>query len=131
MSIPGPTSSGCPRRAGSLRCHASSGAADFPLIPTLILGVIALVAIFANQLAPHNAEVGILAARFRPPFWMAGGSTDYLLGTDQLGRDVLSRLIFGARISMVVGFTAVIFAGVVGTGSASCRAISAAGSTRC
>src|SRR5438309_4221023 len=88
---------------------------DFPLIPTLILVSVSLVAIFANVLAPHNPEVGSLAARFRPPFWQAGGSTRYLLGTDQLGRDVLSRLIFGARVSMVVGFTAVIIAGVVGT----------------
>ncbi|HZT89374.1 MAG TPA: ABC transporter permease [Stellaceae bacterium] len=89
--------------------------AQFPVVPTLILGVIALVAIFANQLAPHNPEVGSLVARFKPPFWMAKGSTEYLLGTDQLGRDVLSRLIFGARISMVVGLTAVVFAGVLGT----------------
>ena len=88
---------------------------DFPLIPTLILVGVAFAAIFANQLAPHNPEVGILTARFKPPFWLKGGSTDYLLGTDQLGRDVLSRLIFGARISLVVGFTAVIFAGAVGT----------------
>src|SRR5204862_2605699 len=87
----------------------------FPLIPTAILLGIALVAVFANQLAPHNPEVGSLAARFRPPFWQSGGSTHYLLGTDQLGRDVLSRLIYGARISMVVGLTAVLFAGVVGT----------------
>src|SRR5947208_6250340 len=87
----------------------------FPLIPTAILVTIALVAIFANQLAPHNPEVGSLAARFKPPFWETGGSMKYLLGTDQLGRDVLSRLIFGARVSMVVGITAVIFAGVVGT----------------
>jgi peptide/nickel transport system permease protein len=89
---------------------------DFPLIPTLILVSVGLVAIFANVLAPHNPEVGSLAVRFRPPFWQTGGSTQYLLGTDQLGRDVLSRLIFGARVSMIVGFTAVIFAGVVGTG---------------
>jgi peptide/nickel transport system permease protein len=88
---------------------------DFPLIPALILGCIALVAIFANVLAPHNPEIGSLTARFKPPFWQTGGSTKYLLGTDQLGRDVLSRLIFGARVSMVVGFTAVIFAGTVGT----------------
>src|SRR5438309_7261249 len=88
---------------------------DFPLIPTLILVSVSLVAIFANVLAPHNPEVGSLAARFRPPFWQTGGSTQYLLGTDQLGRDVLSRLIFGARVSMIVGFTAVVFAGVVGT----------------
>ena len=88
---------------------------DFPLIPVIILGVIAFMAIFADLLAPHNPEVGSLTARFHPPFWQAGGSTEHLLGTDQLGRDVLSRLIFGARVSMVVGFTAVIFAGVVGT----------------
>src|SRR5216684_38251 len=88
---------------------------DAPIIPLVILVSIALVAVFANQLAPHNPEIGSLTARFKPPFWVKGGSTLYLLGTDQLGRDVLSRLIFGARVSMVVGFTAVFFAGVVGT----------------
>jgi peptide/nickel transport system permease protein len=85
------------------------------LVPLAILGVIAFVAVFADLLAPHDPQVGSLSARFHPPFWLAGGSTDYLLGTDQLGRDVLSRLIFGARVSIVVGFMAVIFAGVVGT----------------
>ena len=98
-----------PSRFASLRLK------DFPLIPVLILGSIALVAIFANVLAPHNPEIGSLTARFKPPVWQTGGSSKYLLGTDQLGRDVLSRLIFGARVSMVVGFTAVIFAGTVGT----------------
>src|SRR5947199_8375008 len=88
---------------------------DIPVIPTLILAMVALVAVFANQLAPHNPEVGSLVARFKPPFWETGGTTKYLLGTDQLGRDVLSRLIFGARVSMVVSITAVLFAGVVGT----------------
>ncbi len=88
---------------------------DYPVIPLFILGAITFLAIFANQLAPHNPEVGLLTARFKPPFWAPGGTTEYLLGTDQLGRDVLSRLIFGARISMIVGFTAVIFAGFVGT----------------
>jgi peptide/nickel transport system permease protein len=97
---------------------ARSGAirfGDIPVIPTLILVVIALVAIFANQLAPHNPEIGSLTVRFKPPFWQTGGSVKYLLGTDQLGRDVLSRLIFGARVSMVVGIMAVLVAGVVGT----------------
>jgi peptide/nickel transport system permease protein len=91
------------------------GLEGFPLLPTLILVGIAFVATFANVLAPYDPEIGSLAARFRPPAWQVGGSTEYLLGTDHLGRDVLSRLIFGARVSMVVGFTAVIFAGVVGT----------------
>src|SRR5246500_5996313 len=97
------------------RRRAAIRLGDFPVIPTLILVVIGLVALFANVLAPHNPEIGSLVARLRPPFWETGGSTKYLLGTDQLGRDVLSRLIFGARVSMVVGFTAVIFAGTVGT----------------
>ena len=88
---------------------------DFPLLPVLILGTIAFVAIFADFLAPHNPEVGMLTARFKPPFWMARGSYEYLLGTDQLGRDVLSRLIFGARVSMIVGITAVLVAGIIGT----------------
>ena len=116
MSIPAdvvrlPSSPPRPRFAALRRLRL----ADVPITPTLILLTIALVAIFANQLAPHNPEVGALTARFKPPFWMTGGSTDFLLGTDQLGRDVLSRLIFGARVSMVVGFTAVIFSGVIGT----------------
>src|SRR5215813_4748798 len=87
----------------------------FPWIPTVILSTIALVAIFANVLAPYNPEVGVLGDRFKPPAWQAGGSLAHLLGTDHVGRDVLSRLMFGARISMVVGFTAVVVAGVIGT----------------
>jgi peptide/nickel transport system permease protein len=87
----------------------------FPLIPVLILLLIAFVAIFADVLAPHDPQVGSLARRFRPPFWQDGGSMTYLLGTDHVGRDVLSRLIFGARVSVVVGITAVLFAGGIGT----------------
>jgi peptide/nickel transport system permease protein len=81
-----------------------------------ILGGLLFVAIFANVLAPHDPEVGSLGERFRPPAWQQGGSEKFLLGTDHLGRDVLSRLIFGARVSIVVGFTAVLVAGVLGTG---------------
>jgi len=87
----------------------------FPLFSSAILLIMVVVAIFAPLLAPHDPQVGSLAVRFRPPFWIAGGSLEHILGTDHLGRDVLSRLIFGARVSLVVGFTAVIFAGVVGT----------------
>ena len=91
------------------------GLEGFPLIPVLILVGIAFVAIFADLLAPYDPEIGALGARFHPPAWQIGGSCEHLLGTDHLGRDVLSRLIFGARVSMVVGFTAVFFAGAVGT----------------
>jgi peptide/nickel transport system permease protein len=87
----------------------------FPVIPTLILLSVVLLAIFANVIAPWDPEIGVLGDRFRPPAWQAGGSAQHLLGTDHLGRDVLSRLIFGARVSMTVGFAAVIVAGVIGT----------------
>jgi peptide/nickel transport system permease protein len=97
------------------RTDVVRGLEGFPLVPVAILAVIALVAIFANVLAPYDPEIGTLTARFRPPAWQAGGSSEHLLGTDHVGRDVLSRLIFGARVSMVVGFTAVVVAGVIGT----------------
>jgi len=87
----------------------------FPLIPMLILLFIAFVAIFADVLAPYDPQIGSLARRFRPPAWQEGGSMAYLLGTDHVGRDVLSRLIYGARVSMVVGITAVLVAGGIGT----------------
>jgi peptide/nickel transport system permease protein len=86
-----------------------------PMLPIAILVTLALLAVFAELIAPYNPEIGSLSHRFKPPAWIAGGSTEYLLGTDHIGRDVLSRLIFGARVSMMVGFTAVIIAGVLGS----------------
>ena len=86
-----------------------------PWFAVVILIGLALVAIFADVIAPHSAEVGSLGARFKPPAWQAGGNTQYLLGTDHLGRDVLSRLLFGARVSIVVGLLAVVVAGTIGT----------------
>ena len=98
-----------PWRFVSIRLHG------WPLVPIGILVVIVLAAIFADVIAPSNPEIGTLGERFKPPAWSAGGSEKFLLGTDHLGRDVLSRLIFGARVSLVVGFMAVVFAGCVGT----------------
>ncbi len=90
-------------------------ASGFPYIAIGILLTLAFVAIFANVLTPYDPEVGNLGDRFKPPAFQVGGTTTHLLGTDHLGRDVLARLIFGARVSIVVGFTAVIVAGVLGT----------------
>ncbi|HJQ60746.1 MAG TPA: ABC transporter permease [Vineibacter sp.] len=87
----------------------------FPVVPALILLIIAFVAIFADLLAPYDPQLGSLARRFRPPAWQEGGSMTYLLGTDHVGRDVLSRLMFGARVSVIVGLAAVLVAGTVGT----------------
>src|SRR5260221_14001347 len=75
----------------------------------------ALAAVSPAAVAPRVLRVGGLARRFPPPFWQEGGSTAYLLGTDHVGRVVLSRLIFGARVSMIVGITAVLVAGGIGT----------------
>src|SRR5437763_14406287 len=91
-------------RFGFIRGLRLSG---FPLIPTAILLGIAFVAVFANQLAPHDPEVGSLVARFKPPFWETGGTMKYLLGTDQLAGDVMSRLILVARVSLVVNINSV------------------------
>ena len=87
---------------------------DFPVIPTAIIVVIGLLAIFAELIAPYNPEIGVLGQRFKPPFWQAGGSEAHLLGTDHLGRDVLSRLIFGARNTVGIAFLTTIFAFLIG-----------------
>jgi peptide/nickel transport system permease protein len=86
-----------------------------PIFPLFILVALVLTAASADFIAPHNPEVGNLRLRYRPPVWQERGSWDYILGTDHMGRDVLSRLIFGSRISLIVGVTAVVFAGIVGT----------------
>ena len=77
-------------------------ASGFPYIATGILVLLMLVAIFANVITPFDPEVGSLGDRFKPPAWQTGGRAENLLGTDHLGRDVLARLIFGARVSMIV-----------------------------
>jgi peptide/nickel transport system permease protein len=87
----------------------------FPWFAVIILLGLALVAIFADAIAPHSPEIGSLGMRFKPPAWQQGGTSEFLLGTDHLGRDVLSRLIFGARVSMMVGLLAVFVAGTIGT----------------
>jgi peptide/nickel transport system permease protein len=94
--------------------RASRRLASYPVVPLAIIGLMVFIALAADVLAPHNPEVGSLGMRFRPPVWQAGGSAAHLLGTDHLGRDVLSRLLFGARVSLVVGFTAVVVAGLLG-----------------
>jgi len=86
-----------------------------PIIPLFIMAVLVFTGVFADFLAPHNAEVGNLRLRYRPPVWQERGSWDFVLGTDHMGRDILSRLIFGSRISLVVGIMGVLVAGSIGT----------------
>ncbi len=89
---------------------------EAPTGPLIIIAVLIFTAILADLLAPHNPEVGILGERNLPPFWYDKGSLTYFLGTDQQGRDILSRLIYGARISVIVAFTTALVAGAIGTG---------------
>jgi peptide/nickel transport system permease protein len=81
----------------------------------LIVSIVALTAIFAPVLAPYDPFTQNLNARMIVPQWMEGGSPAHFLGTDQLGRDYLSRLIYGARISMLIGTLTVITSGLIGT----------------
>jgi peptide/nickel transport system permease protein len=91
-------------------------ARELPLLPLLILGPFAVAAIFADFIAPYDPTEPLPGAKmFTPPFWMDGGSTATLLGTDFQGRDSLSRLIYGARVSLIVGLMGTVVAGGLGT----------------
>ncbi len=82
------------------------------------LGIIALVvfcAVFADLIAPYDPNLQDRTAFLRPPFWQEGGSLTYPLGTDAVGRDMLSRLIHGARLSLLTGLVVVTLAIVFGT----------------
>ncbi|WP_158747041.1 ABC transporter permease [Acidisphaera sp. L21] len=85
------------------------------LVGAVIVGVTALVALAAPLLVPHDPFAQNLAQRYISPAWMAGGSSEHWFGTDGLGRDYLSRLILGARISMLIGVATIILSGTIGT----------------
>ena len=74
----------------------------WPLIPMFFLVLFVITGVFAPLIAPHDPERGGLRDRNLPPAWEEGGTSEFLLGTDHLGRDMLSRVIFGARISLAV-----------------------------
>ena len=73
-----------------------------------------LIAILAPLIAPHDPYEQDLAGRLIEPVWVTGGSWEHPLGTDALGRDYLSRIIYGARVSLMVGFGASLISGVIG-----------------
>ena len=83
---------------------------------SLILVPFVLAAVFADFIAPYDPTEPVQGAKiFAPPFWMEGGSTATPLGTDFQGRDILSRLIYGARVSLIVGLMGTLVAGGIGT----------------
>ena len=81
----------------------------------VIVGLIVLAAAIGNWLVPHDPFTQDLSRRLVPPYWMEGGQAGNLLGTDQLGRDYLARLVYGARISLLIGFMTAITSGIIGT----------------
>jgi dipeptide transport system permease protein len=81
----------------------------------VVIGVLVLLALFADFVAPHSPILTNNAAFLKPPFWQQGGSIAYPLGTDAIGRDILSRLIHGARLSLLIGIAVVTLSVVVGT----------------
>jgi len=76
--------------------------------------LVVMMAVFAPWLSPHDPQRQDLTLRLKPPAWIEGGSGAHLLGTDGLGRDVLSRVIHGSRISLLVSFSAAGLSGVIG-----------------
>ena len=84
-------------------------------IGAFIVGFTLVLAIFAPLLVTHDPFAQDLSRRLIPPFWMDGGGITHPFGTDQLGRDYLARLIYGARISMLIGILTMVASGLLGT----------------
>lgn len=80
----------------------------------IVIGIVLFCALFAPLIAPHDPNLTNNAVFLKPPFWQEGGSLSYPLGTDAIGRDILSRLLYGARLSLVIGIAVVALAIVVG-----------------
>lgn len=104
------------RRSALKKAWRSLVRARWPLLAIFILLVVTFAALFGPALAPKDPNRQNIIARLQPPLTEnRTGEVEFFLGTDGLGRDVLSRLIYGARISLIVGLTAVIVGGTLGT----------------
>jgi len=88
---------------------------QLPWFPGLVLTALVVTAVFAPALAPQSPTAGDITAKLIPPVWMERGQWDHPLGTDRFGRDVLSRIIYGSRISLLVSLIAIGVAGTAGT----------------
>src|SRR5689334_1916024 len=86
-----------------------------PWLPALILVSLCTVGVLAPLIAPYPPLQGSLGDKLLPPAWLTGGSWTHVLGTDLLGRDILSRLFYGARTSLGVAAVAVVVSGTIGT----------------
>jgi len=96
-----------------LRLRRALGHGGF-MVGAVILILAGLVALLAPLIAPHDPFAQTLGQRLLAPIWSEGGSAEHLLGTDHLGRDYLSRLIYGTQVSLVVGLSTMLISGVIG-----------------
>jgi peptide/nickel transport system permease protein len=96
------------------RFVAGSGRRRVPWLPIFVITVMVGMAVFAPLVAPYSPIDQNLRDKLIPPFWVEDGSMQYILGTDPFGRDMLSRLIYGARVSLVVAALALTAGGGVG-----------------
>src|SRR5712691_2745888 len=92
-----------------------AGSRQLPWFPGMVLAALVFTAVFAAYLAPQSPTDGDITQKLIPPIWMERGDWEHPLGTDRFGRDVLSRIIFGSRISLLVSLIAIGVAGTFGT----------------
>jgi peptide/nickel transport system permease protein len=102
-----------PLRMSRLKRFAA-GRRWFLLVPVAIITMMVTTAVLAEFLTPYSSTEISLANRLRPPFWEKGGSLEHPLGTDPMGRDLLTRMIYGARVSLVVAVLALLVGGGIG-----------------
>ena len=96
--------------------HAMRQAGRYPVVALVILSLLLVIpAALAPHVAPYDPLKGSLSKRLTPPAWEDGGSLAHPLGTDKLGRDILSRMIHGARVSLAVSLVAIVVGGAIGT----------------
>ena len=95
--------------------NSSNSGTRFPIFAVGVLILVASAALLGPLITPHDPGKINLPEVLNPPVWMEGGTTKYLLGTDNLGRDILSRIIDGARVSVMVAFYAIVLSGLIGT----------------
>ena len=97
------------------RFFESLRASRLALAGAVILVLLVLMAVAAPLLAPYNPEQVDIRNRLTPPMWFDGGTAAHILGTDNVGRDIVSRIVYGARISLFVGLATVLIGGLLGT----------------
>jgi peptide/nickel transport system permease protein len=101
-------------RSPSQRMMRSMFGSGIPYLSLVLFSLVVIAAIGGEAIAPHDPNGLDLGSTFHPPFWLDGGSIDYPLGTDNLGRDIFSRIIAGARISLTVAVYAIVISGGIG-----------------